>query len=965
MHTNLIIIGLFLALNILIGLYHAKGVKTFKDYAVGNGLSTFVIVCSLVASISHIGTLGEISDYYFFAFKNLIFFVILLSTTYFGAKVLTIRMSEFLGDFSIAESMGKLYGPLVRKITAITVVLVMLGLVVAQLKTILEIVDCTFSGMAQGVTSWVAIAIGFVVIVYAVFGGARSIAMTDVFQFLFFGCTLPLIAFLLLRYSKISIVEGWATLKQLPQFVDHRYVFSTQSLEKYFFFGVRVWLIILSPLYIQRLYMSKSVQQAKKALSNGAVTFFCIILLIFFVAIALHLGGHTLEHKHDVIKYLINLTHIPGIKAIILITVLALLMSTIDSALHLLSVVFVHDLWPSSPFKGLHGSMKKLQAVRITILVIGILALYSALSYKGNIYKLIAKGTEIYIPVVSIPWAMAILGFRPRRAVVLITMAISGIFVLYSRFTHYYTYHEANINLAIAMMISLSSLILGHYLLPKQANTGWIGIKDRNPLDLQSQENKRWWLRRLQAFKILASPKYWETLFPKNVTTFIILGVHLIIHTLISLWFMQKTYFFPYIYWYIAVMVIGTLLAIYPALHAYKQRGNRILHNLWPGLLFVLLFISSIQFAKLGHFGPMVCALVMVNIGLAIFLLSLKIGVGMLLLAMIIHQYIPPILPFWELFWAGYKEISIELIFALPTAMAALIGFSLYKYLSKKGDVRLNVIELARTYERKAALEATYSQVNWSRLDPNYGSEMLQAMGQTLEKPCAYLYKQGQEKLGEAVKQCIQKLSLFNRLLLKNAKEARRLGLNKENMKLTNIEERVFKAHSIIRALEEPMQLLLRKQTETNQLFVDPDLFERYLTINLLGISNSEQAINHIVTLTITDTMLRYDYTKAVPSSQTTTMLPALAFFISTSIITQSALSIYDVRDEISPIYLPKSEKELYQAESRQIVEAHGGYFEVIENKEVLTCLYVFPVAGEKVMHFKNFGPKDLTSDPR
>lgn len=35
MQVDLVIIGLFLALNILIGLYHAKGVKTFRDYVLG------------------------------------------------------------------------------------------------------------------------------------------------------------------------------------------------------------------------------------------------------------------------------------------------------------------------------------------------------------------------------------------------------------------------------------------------------------------------------------------------------------------------------------------------------------------------------------------------------------------------------------------------------------------------------------------------------------------------------------------------------------------------------------------------------------------------------------------------------------------------------------------------------------------------------------------------------------------
>lgn len=189
----------------------------------------------MVASISHGGTLGDIADYYFLGFKDIMTFLILSLSTYFGARILTIRMAEFIGDFSTAESMGKLYVPVIRKITATTVALVMLGLVVAQLKAILGIMHFTLYNMPEELTYWLTSATGFVVILYSTFGGARSIAMTDVFQFLCFGCTFPLIAFLLLRCSKISIAEGWARFKQLSQFVDCSDIFSRESVEEYYF----------------------------------------------------------------------------------------------------------------------------------------------------------------------------------------------------------------------------------------------------------------------------------------------------------------------------------------------------------------------------------------------------------------------------------------------------------------------------------------------------------------------------------------------------------------------------------------------------------------------------------------------------------------------------------------------------------------------------------------------------------
>ncbi|WP_339044032.1 HD domain-containing protein [Cardinium endosymbiont of Tipula unca] len=163
--------------------------------------------------------------------------------------------------------------------------------------------------------------------------------------------------------------------------------------------------------------------------------------------------------------------------------------------------------------------------------------------------------------------------------------------------------------------------------------------------------------------------------------------------------------------------------------------------------------------------------------------------------------------------------------------------------------------------------------------------------------------------------------------------------------------------------MEEPMQLLFKKQTKVKQLIADPGLFERLLTINLLEISKSEQASNHMVTLTITDTTLRYDYAKALQSGRKGLTLQAIAFFISTDPKVQDALPAYDIIDEITPIYLPKTEAQLYQAESRQIVQAHGGYVEIVEVEKKLTCLYVLPIAGKNVMRFKTYDPATLASD--
>ncbi|WP_339044545.1 hypothetical protein [Cardinium endosymbiont of Tipula unca] len=242
-------------------------------------------------------------------------------------------------------------------------------------------------------------------------------------------------------------------------------------------------------------------------------------------------------------------------------------------------------------------------------MAIGGISLYSALIYTGNIYKLITRGDGIYLPIIGVPFAMAILGFRTRKAVVFTTMFIGGIYGIYASYSASSTFSGAiTKGMVASMAISVFTLVVGHYIAPRLPNTGWVGIKDPSAVELQNQETRRWWMQQLCNFKMLFTQQYRVGLFPKKESAFVGLGAYFIFSALLALCFMQKEYLFPYIYWYMAVMAIGTTLVIYPSFEVYKREPS-LVYFVWPVLLFMLLFVSSIQFMKLGHYNPMLCAL--------------------------------------------------------------------------------------------------------------------------------------------------------------------------------------------------------------------------------------------------------------------------------------------------------------------------------------------------------------------
>jgi Na+/proline symporter len=106
------IIIVFLVINLVVGIYSGKNIKTIKEYAVGNrNFSTATIAATIIATwISGSDFAVAISETYKEGLWYLVagagdIFALLIIAHIFGP-----RMKEFFGDLSVAESMGNMYG---------------------------------------------------------------------------------------------------------------------------------------------------------------------------------------------------------------------------------------------------------------------------------------------------------------------------------------------------------------------------------------------------------------------------------------------------------------------------------------------------------------------------------------------------------------------------------------------------------------------------------------------------------------------------------------------------------------------------------------------------------------------------------------------------------------------------------------------------------------------------------------
>ncbi|WP_316354681.1 sodium:solute symporter family transporter [Candidatus Trichorickettsia mobilis] len=193
---DIVIFFAFLAVNLIAGLWHGRGVKTIEDYSLGGrNFSTGTISATLTATWIGGGFFSFlISKTYSNGIYSIIPILIDYSVTFFIIGFfLSARMGEFLGSVSVAEAMGSLYGKTVRVITAVAGILAISGLIGIQFK----ISSSLFSHFLNISTNWAMFASSMVVVIYSAFGGVRSITFTDILQFFTFGTVIPIIGLII------------------------------------------------------------------------------------------------------------------------------------------------------------------------------------------------------------------------------------------------------------------------------------------------------------------------------------------------------------------------------------------------------------------------------------------------------------------------------------------------------------------------------------------------------------------------------------------------------------------------------------------------------------------------------------------------------------------------------------------------------------------------------------------------
>ncbi|MDA9163473.1 hypothetical protein N9N97_01155 [Rickettsiaceae bacterium] len=172
-NIDVAIVGVFLLITLAVGVWHGRGVKTIEDYALGGrNFSTASLVSTIVATVTT-GSLFMIgiARTYVYGLYDLIPTCGIAISLLITAYILIPRMNKFIGNVSIAESLGNYYGDKVRVIAAICSIIANIGAIAVQYKVFGGIVNYFL-----GINIINAVIISCVVVtIYSAFGGIKSV----------------------------------------------------------------------------------------------------------------------------------------------------------------------------------------------------------------------------------------------------------------------------------------------------------------------------------------------------------------------------------------------------------------------------------------------------------------------------------------------------------------------------------------------------------------------------------------------------------------------------------------------------------------------------------------------------------------------------------------------------------------------------------------------------------------------
>ena len=428
-------IVLYLLVSIGIGLYAATRVKNTADYAVaGRSLPLAVVIATTFAtwfgSETVLGApakfvsdgLGGVVEDPFGAGMCLV-----LVGLFFASK-LYLRNIITIGDYYRQR-----FGRVVEVLCSVIIIFSYLGWVGAQITAL----GLVFNLLSQGAISlaW-GMTIGtLAVLVYTLYGGMWSVAMTDFVQMIVI--TLGLLA---IAWFAAGMAGGAdKVIDYAAREGKFRFWPTGGAKEWLFFIGAAITMMLGSipqKDVFQRVMSSKDVQTAQRGPVIGGVLYILFAFVPMFVVVAALLvmpeaASLLADDPQKVLPRLV-MDHMPmALQIAFFGALLSAIMSTASATLLAPSTTFVENILRN--LKPGMSDAETLKAMRISVLVFTACVLVYAITMQGSsIYELVAGAYQVPLVGAFVPLAFGVYWKRATTQGALLAVVLGiGVWLLF------------------------------------------------------------------------------------------------------------------------------------------------------------------------------------------------------------------------------------------------------------------------------------------------------------------------------------------------------------------------------------------------------------------------------------------------------------------------------------------------------------------------------------------------------
>lgn len=943
---NLYIVGGFLLLNLIIGLWAGRGIKDIRDYAVGKrmygvGVITITFLATYFEGDNIFNAQRSILSHGLIAGLGLIFSAIMFL---YAAKWIAPRIVAYKDCYTLGDLMGVFYGKngeIISGIIGSVYCIIILSIQVIALGRLCEsLLGWSFE--------WSILVGGSVIIIYSSFGGIRAVTITDILQFTVFIILIPIIV-----STVVNDAGGLVNIfKNIP--VDKMVIRGHENSTYYiitFFCG---WLMpgyFASPPILQRMLMANSRESAKNILfiSSGIIIFVRIAVILACFAV-LVLCPDIVPSDGGAFIYVINNYFSPVAKSLSIVGILAILMSTMDSFLNSGGLLLSRNV-----FKPLlqrkNSQFNELKVVRYLTLFIGIFSLVVAmLGLEINFLAWLAYA--VCITVIVVPLLMGLFKLKTDFKSFFIGLVSSFVFLCIAiQFIPYY------IAVPIGMLINLFSYLIVHIIINK-------GIVIR-----KNKYEEVHWVPTLEGLR--------DTLL-KAIT------IHIRVNNyLLNQFYVYKpqyvalaftvcfSYMFPYLslkneggYLIEIIKFVGACFCIALMLKPlWSDFFIKRLHLIWHFVLFYCLpFTNTLLFVINGG-EP----IYMLNLGLSIVLMSYFVDIKSFVfmnvmggyMAYIFAKGLPGYVPF------GYEAILITIYTYFGASVLGLI----FAY-NKQKDLHLVKLQnMSLKFREKFKNESLYDSMGVEeKIAKALGSENLR-LSESLRD------------VTKSMQDMIHKVKRGDNIYLSNNMDFGKFDSEVNALVLVNshIQELANRSKHYLQlnVKSVDMQEFIEEIDDVAGMFIPGDYSmisntreERIkcdngsimvLFYNILEEINKQNVTNSDLIVDFSDTELSYKLS-FLPKYEK--KIKALRITITTAIDIYPSLYKNSYNSELlSPRDIrPLSELDLPKVESARILAAHYGVYELIDSLEDgYTIICVIPIDLREVRP----APVDIKSTGR